>query len=78
MQEFISAPIIFAPDWTKPFKIMCDTSDLAIDAVLGQRINNRQYVIYYSNRTLNGAQQYCTMIEKEFLVVIFALEKFRL
>jgi len=34
-KELISAPIISAPDWSKPFKIMCDTSDFAIDAVLG-------------------------------------------
>jgi len=55
---------------------MCDASDLAIGAVLGQRINNRQHVIYYSSRTLNDAQQNYTTTEKEFLAVVFALEKF--
>ena len=34
---------------------MCDVSDFAIGVVLGQRIDNRQYVIYYSSRTLNDA-----------------------
>jgi len=34
-------------------------------------------VIYYGNRTLNGAQINYAMIEKEFLAVIFAFEKFR-
>ena len=34
-QELKSTPIISAPDWTQPFKIMCDASDLAIGAVLG-------------------------------------------
>jgi len=52
-QELISAPIISAPDWTKSFETMCDVLDIAIDAVLGQRINNRQHVIYYSSRILN-------------------------
>ena len=33
-------------------------------------------MIYYSSRTLNDAQQNYTMTEKEFLVVVFALEKF--
>ena len=56
---------------------MCDASDFAIGAVLGQRIDNRQHVIYYSSRTLNDAQQNYTMTEKEFLAVVFALEKFR-
>jgi len=56
---------------------MCDASDFAIGAVLGQRIDNRQHVIYYSSRTLNDTQQNYTMTEKEFLAVVFALEKFR-
>ena len=56
---------------------MCDASDFAIGVVLGQRIDNRQHVIYYSSRTLNDAQQNYTTTEKEFLVVVFALEKFR-
>jgi len=34
-KELISAPIISAPDWSKPFEIMCDASDFAIGAVLG-------------------------------------------
>ena len=56
---------------------MCDTSDLAIGAVLEQHINNKQHVIDYSSRTLNDAQVNYTTIEKEFLTVVFALEKFR-
>jgi len=40
-QDLISAPIISAPDWAQPFKIMCDASDFVIGAVLGQRIDNR-------------------------------------
>jgi len=56
---------------------MCDASDFAIGTVLGQSINNRQHVIYYSSRSLNDFQQNYTTTEKEFLAVVFALEKFR-
>ena len=76
-QELISAPINSAPDWTKPFEIMCDASSFAIGVVLGQCIDNRQHVIYYSSRTLNDAQQNYTMTEKEVLAVVFALKNFR-
>jgi len=48
--ELISAPIISAPDWSKPFEIMCDASDFFIGAVLRQRLDNKQHVIYYSSR----------------------------
>ena len=37
-QELIFAPIISTPNWAQPFEIMCDASDFAISAVLGQRI----------------------------------------
>ncbi|CAL9012107.1 unnamed protein product, partial [Prunus brigantina] len=38
-RELTSAPIIMAPDWSLPFELMCDASDYAIGAVLGQRVN---------------------------------------
>jgi len=69
-------PIVSAPDWSKPFEIMCDASDFAIGAVIGQRIDNKQHVIDYSSRTLNDAQVNYTTTEKEFMAVVFALEKF--
>jgi len=56
---------------------MCDASDYAIGAVLGQQINKQPYVIYYASRILNDAQLNYSITEKEFLVVIFVLEKFR-
>ena len=56
---------------------MCDASDFTIGAVLGHHIDRKQHVIYYSSRTLNDAQLNYTTIEKEFLAVVFTLEKFR-
>ncbi|KAM1757941.1 hypothetical protein ACFX11_007123 [Malus domestica] len=72
-----SAPIITAPDWTLPFELMCDASDYAVGAVLGQRRDKLPHVIYYANRTLNDAQLNYTTTKKELLAVVFALEKFR-
>ena len=51
-------------------------SNFAIGAVLGQRIDNKQHVIYYSSRTLNDAQMNYTTTEKDFLAVMIALENF--
>ncbi|CAN6554974.1 unnamed protein product [Malus baccata var. baccata] len=72
-----SAPIIAAPDWNLPFELMCDASNYAVGAVLGQRKDKIPQVIYYANRTLNDAQLNYATTEKELLVVVFALEKFR-
>ena len=56
---------------------MCDASDLAMGAVLGQRDDGKPYVIYYASKTLNEAQRNYTTTEKELLAVVFALDKFR-
>lgn len=72
-----SAPIMMAPDWNLPFELMCDASDYALGAVLGQRVNKVPHAIYYASRTLNDAQLNYSTTEKELLAVIFALEKFR-
>ncbi|CAL8112262.1 unnamed protein product [Prunus armeniaca] len=76
-KELTSAPIIIAPDWSLPFEIMCDASDFAIGAVLGQKKNKLSHVIHYASRTLNDAQLNYSTTEKELLAVVFALEKFR-
>ncbi|CAM8972671.1 unnamed protein product [Rhodiola kirilowii] len=76
-QALTSTPIIRAPDWSQPFEIMCDASDYAVGAVLGQRVDKKPVVIYYAPRTLDVAQKNYSTTEKELLAVVFALEKFR-
>ena len=72
----MNAPIMVAPDWDLPFELMCDASDFAIGAVLGQRREKHFQPIYYANHTLTKTQQNFTIIEKELLAVIFAFDKF--
>jgi len=76
-KALITAPIIQPPDWNLPFEIMCDASDYAVGAVLGQRVDKKLNVIYYASKTLDGAQRNYATTEKEFLAVIFACDKFR-
>jgi hypothetical protein len=73
----VSAPIIQPPDWSQPFEIMCDASDYAVGAVLGQRKEGRVHAVYYASKTLNEAQLNYATTEKELLVVVFTFEKFR-
>ncbi|KAI5343277.1 hypothetical protein L3X38_011153 [Prunus dulcis] len=76
-RELTSAPIIMALDWSLPFELMCDASNYAIGTVLGQRVNKLPHIIYYASRTLNDAQLNYSTTEKELLLVVFSLEKFR-
>ena len=73
----VSPPIMRSPNWNLPFEIMCEASDYVIGAVLGQREDKKAFVIYYASKTLDFAQANYTTTEKEFLSVVFALEKFR-
>jgi hypothetical protein len=47
--------IIQPPDWSLPFEFMCDVSDYAICAVLGQTKDKKHHVIAYASKTLTGA-----------------------
>jgi len=76
-EALISVPVMQAPNWEVPFEVMCDVSDYALGAILGQRKDNKSYAIYYASRTLDEAQVNHAVIEKEFLAVVFSLEKFR-
>ena len=72
-----TAPIIRAPNWKLPSEVMCDASDLAIGAVLGQREDGKPHVVYYASKTLNEAKRNYTTTEKELLAVVYALDKFQ-
>ncbi|GJX68302.1 reverse transcriptase domain-containing protein, partial [Tanacetum coccineum] len=64
-KKLTEAPILIAPDWDLPFERMCDASDFAIGAVLGQHHEKHFRPIYYASKT-----------KKEMLVVVYAFEKF--
>jgi hypothetical protein len=73
----ISAPVIYPPDWHLPFEIMCDASDYAVGAVLGQSKDKKHYAISYASKTLTGLQLNYITTEKELLTMVFAIKKFR-
>ncbi|GJS70765.1 reverse transcriptase domain-containing protein [Tanacetum coccineum] len=54
-KKLTEAPILIAPDWDLPFELMCDASDFAIGAVLGQRHEKHFRPIHYASKTMNEA-----------------------
>ncbi|GKE78436.1 reverse transcriptase domain-containing protein [Tanacetum coccineum] len=75
-KKLTEAPILVAPDWD-PFEIMCDASDYAVGAVLGQRKTKHFQPIHNASKTITDAQAHYTTTEKELLAVVYAFEKFR-
>nr|GFA94777.1 putative retroelement [Tanacetum cinerariifolium] len=70
-------PILIAPDWDIPFELMCDASDFAIGAVLGQHQEKHFRPIHYASKTMTEAESNYTTMKKEMLAVVYAFEKFR-
>ncbi|GJY54592.1 reverse transcriptase domain-containing protein [Tanacetum coccineum] len=76
-EKLTCAPVIVSPNWNLPFELMCDASDFAVGAVLGQKDGKNFHPIYFASKTLNPAQQKYTITEKELMAVVFAFDKFR-
>nr|GEU36718.1 hypothetical protein [Tanacetum cinerariifolium] len=71
------APILTALDWDMTFELMCDASDFAIVAVLGQHQDKHFRPIHYASKTMTEAESNYTTTKKEMLAVVYAFEKFR-
>ncbi|GJX31009.1 reverse transcriptase domain-containing protein [Tanacetum coccineum] len=76
-KKLTEASILVIPDWNLPFELMCDASDFAIGAVLGQRKTKHFRPIHYASKTMTKAQIHYTTTEKEMLAIVYAFEKFR-
>nr|GEX85149.1 hypothetical protein [Tanacetum cinerariifolium] len=76
-KKLTEASILVVPNWNLPFELMCDASDFAIGAILGQRKTKHFQPIHYASKTMTEAHINYTMMEKEMLFVVYAFEKFR-
>nr|GEX64804.1 reverse transcriptase domain-containing protein [Tanacetum cinerariifolium] len=68
-EKLTEAPILIAPNWDHPFELMCDASDFAVGAVLGQRIGKHFRPIHYASKTMTEVESNYTTTEKEMLAV---------
>nr|GFA80794.1 reverse transcriptase domain-containing protein [Tanacetum cinerariifolium] len=75
--KLIEALILIAPNWDQPCELMCEPSDYAVGAVLGQRVEKHFRPIHYASKIMNQAKTNYTTTEKEMLAVVYAFEKFR-
>ncbi|GJY79456.1 reverse transcriptase domain-containing protein [Tanacetum coccineum] len=77
-EKHTCTPVIVSTSWNLPFELMCDASDFAVGAILGQKDGKKFHPIYFSIKTLNAAQQNYTIIEKELMAIVFAFDEFLL
>nr|GEV27896.1 reverse transcriptase domain-containing protein [Tanacetum cinerariifolium] len=78
VEKLLDARLIYPiSDSPWPFEIMCDASDFAVGAVLGQRIDKHFRPIHYASQTMTEVELNYTTTEKEMLAILNAFEKFR-
>ena len=64
-------------DPQKPLVLACDASEYGIGAVLSHIVDgNQEKRVAYISRTLSAAEKKYSQLEKEALVIIFAVKKF--
>ncbi|KAL7289062.1 hypothetical protein TKK_0017016 [Trichogramma kaykai] len=68
-----TAPILIFLDFSKPFTLTTDSSDLAIGAVLSQERNGFDHPIGYLSRVLKKAEVNYSTTEKECLAALYAM-----
>ena len=64
------------PNWSLPFHISTDASDTALGVVLGQKENQISHAIYFISKNLKPPECNYTVTEKEFLAVVYSINKF--
>lgn len=72
-----SAPVLANPDYSRPFIIETDASQLAVGAALLQKFDEGKRIIGYFSKKLSSTQRKYSATERECLGVLLAVENFR-
>ncbi len=74
----MDAPILIAPKWDMEFHVHIDMSNLAIEAMLAQNPTKKcDQPIAYASKLLNNAKKNYTTTNKEALIMVYVLHKFK-
>ena len=73
----VNDPILQYPDFSKPFILTTDASDVALGAILSQGTLPNDRPVAYASRTLNETESKYSTIEKELLAIVWACKHFR-
>ena len=66
----IQDPILQHPDFSSPFYVTTDASNMAVGGVLSQKKDGFDFPIAFASRCLNSAEIKYSTIEKELLAIL--------
>ena len=73
----VNAPVLQAPDFTRPFLVKTDASDFAIGGVLSQGSGRDERPVAFESKKLSPPESRYTVHEKELLAVVHTLREWR-
>ena len=76
-EKLITPPLLQYPDFSRPFIITTDASEMALGCILSQGEIGKDKPIAYASRTLNGAERNYSTTERELLAIVWAAKQFR-
>lgn len=71
-------PVLHLPDLRYPYHLYTDASDIGMSCMALQEINGEQRVVGFWSKVFTKTQRNYTVLEREFLAVLSALEHFKL
>lgn len=72
-----SAPILACPDFSLPFTVHTDASNVGIGGMLTQTLEGEEHPIAYYSRSLNRQERNYSATEREALAVVNVVEHFK-
>jgi hypothetical protein len=76
-EKLVTIPILFFPNWSKPFYVHVDASSNALGTLLVHPWEgNIDHSIYFSNRNLSDAEHNYTTTEHGGLAMVYDLQNF--
>ena len=77
-EYLLQEPVLKLPDLSKPFVLRTDSSGVDVAAVLLHRNNQKPYPVDYTSKKLNLKEARYPIVEKECLVVVWGIKRFKL
>ena len=75
--EITSRPVSAYPDFSKPFRLYTDASNIGLVAILAQKQEGKEKIICCASWTLNNAETNYSTTKKECLAIVWGVQVFQ-